>query len=181
MRCDEALERMLEAGPAELRGEADTGLAAHIAACDRCAAVAAAMLEEADAVDAALDEYAVGRPMGEAAGADAPTGHHTAADAAADAALAAVREEAAGAIPLAQPTAPWIRRAWVPLAAAAALAAVLVLRQAPAPLPMGAPPSDEPTVQPRVSVTPPADKGAAIMATENPNITIVWLYEREES
>lgn len=181
MRCDEALERMLEAEPAELRGETDTELAAHIAGCDRCAAVAAAMLEEADVVDAALDGYAVGRSMGEAAGADAPTRHHTAADAAAEAALAAAREEPAEAIPRAQRTAPWIRRAWIPLAAAAALAAVLVLRHAPAPLPTGTPTPDAPTVQPRVSITPPADKGAAIMATENPNITIVWLYEREGS
>ena len=60
MTCDEALDRMLEADPAELRGEAETGLARHIAGCHRCRAVAAAMLEETAAVDDALAGYAAG-------------------------------------------------------------------------------------------------------------------------
>lgn len=162
--CETALDRLLEAAPAELRGRADTELAAHIAGCHRCAAVAAAMLEELGAVDHALADYAT----------------HPTADAAADAALAAIRkEDGDGVVSLEGRR--WLRTAWVPLAAAAALAAVLVFGQddpfsGPG---VGTTSPPEPTLEPRVAVTPPADKGAAIMETENPNITIVWLYERE--
>jgi hypothetical protein len=215
--CDTALEQMLEAAPAELRGEADTDLARHIAGCRRCAAVAAAMVEELEAVDDALAEHATSGPTlaaesalaADAGAAGREADPYAAADAAADAALAAIRQDETrdivsldrrrrtapdGARPdrapaaAHAPTGPappgssrrWPRAAWVPLAAAAALAAVLVFNQDDpfsGPTDITSPP--EPTLEPRVAVTPPADKGAAIMETENPNITIVWLYERE--
>ncbi len=183
MTCETALDRMLEAGPAVLRGEDGGELARHIAGCPRCARVATAILADLEAVDRALADFADARD----------------ADAAADAALAAVRRQGDGdVVPLrsrpgtttgdasprhaggAGSRRAWTRRAWVPLAAAAALAAVLVLRQDEAPFPAGPAPA-APAIEPRVSVTPPADRGAAILETENPNITIVWLYEREES
>lgn len=215
--CETALDRMLEAAPAELRGRADTGLAAHIAGCHRCAAVAAAMLDGLGAVDDALAEYATGGPAfaaGSDPAADSATperdagphaGPHAAADAAADAALAAIRkEDGDGVVSLEgrrrtepdgdpatrEPTSGagahrrrWLRAAWVPLAAAAVLATVLVFgRDDPFTAPgTGTARPPEPVLEPRIAVTPPADKAAAIMETENPNITIVWLYEREES
>ena len=197
MRHDEALEGMLEAGPAELRGDGDTELARHIAGCDRCAAAAATILDELDAVDRAVAHLAADGP-GTAEATAAPSTHGE-ADAAVDAALAAIRTGRQGDVASLDPrrrtevdgepsargsTADadrsWLRAAWVPLAAAAALAAVLVFsRDDPfAGAPPGAPPP-EPTMEPRVSVTPPADRAAAIMETENPDITIVWLYQRE--
>jgi hypothetical protein len=187
MTCDMALERMLEAEPAALRGEDGSELARHIVGCDRCAAVAATLLDELDAVDAALADLAA-------------DGTDSAADAAADAALAAVRAGTSGDVPpldartrtphgarVPAATEPrngearrrWPRRAWVPLAAAAGLATVLVLAREDRPVPGPAP--ERPAIGARVSVVPPTDRGAAIMETANPNITIVWLYEREES
>ena len=194
MRCEVALDRMLEADPDELRGGAGTELSAHIAGCQRCAAAAAALRAELDTNDAAMAAFADPGP--------------DAADAAADAALAArVRQadRAAGAAPgrAEDPRVPagrpgrlrveevepvpvpgpgsWIRRSWIPLAAAAALAAVLVVT-GDDPFPVPDPGTQTETrVAPRVAVRPPADRGAAVMETENPNITIVWLYEREGS
>lgn len=177
MTCETALEQMLEAGPAALRGEDGGELARHVAECPRCARIAATLLRETGAVDRALDEWARATP----------------ADAAADVALAAAREDpGAGVVPLRHdrglgavevPGAhqwSWTRKAWVPLAAAAALAGVLFLGRDQGP---GASPSRAagPPVEPRVSVTPPSDRSAAIMETGNPDITIVWLYQKEGS
>jgi hypothetical protein len=177
MKCEIALERMLEAEPAVLRGEDVGELAEHVAGCARCARIAATLLEETDTVDRALGEWA-----GSAS-----------ADSAADTALAAVR--AAGregvvsprgdrdpgtAAAARAPRQTWVRRAWIPLAAAAALAGVLVTARNETPFPKATESAGTP-FEPRVSVTPPADRSAAIMETENPNITIVWLYEREGS
>lgn len=189
MTCEEALDRMLEADPGELPdgfAERDTygtdagataELEVHIRSCERCAAVARTLRSELDALDAGLDTLA-------------RDGAATAAaDAAADTALAAIRSDAGrDAMPLRGPDpaepkgrARWTRRAWVPLAAAAALAAVLIVGQQEQPLPPSDAMAQTETIDPRVSVVPPADRGAAIMETGNPNITIVWLYEREES
>lgn len=174
MRCETALERMLEAEPETLRGEGDGELVRHLAGCARCARIAATLVEESDAVDRALDEWA-----GEIS-----------ADATADAALAAIRatptdevappgfDQGSGAVGVRRVSRrTWMRRAWVPLAAAAALAGILFLTRHEMPFPPASG-SDGPAVEPRVSVTPPPDRNVAIMETENPNITIVWLYQR---
>lgn len=177
MRCETALERMLEAEPEALRGEGDGELVRHVAGCARCARIAATLLEATDAVDRALGDWAGAAP----------------ADAAADAALAAVRatrtdevvapdsDQGSGAVPVRRvPHRTWLRKAWVPLVAAAALAGVLFLARAEPHFPPASGPARTP-VEPRVSVTPPPDRSAAIMETGNPNITIVWLYQREGS
>ncbi|MDX1675813.1 MAG: hypothetical protein R3314_13550 [Longimicrobiales bacterium] len=204
MTCVEALDRMLEADPGELEaglaGIIDAGgateLAAHIRSCERCAAVARTLRSELEALDAGLAELARdGGPTdhGSASGGHAPRAEAggtdpDAADAAANAALAAAR---AGSEPDVVPLHPprgarpkgrgsWTRRAWIPLAAAAALAGILVVGQEQ-PLPPSDATAQTEAIDPRVSVVPPADRGAAIMETENPNITIVWLYETEGS
>lgn len=183
MRCETALERMLEAEPAELRGEVDTEMARHIAGCARCGAVAAAMLAEANALDAALGEYAA------ALAGTTDADRTAAARVAADAALTAIGpENGEETLPGRGPVSSrsrgrrWTRAAWLPLAAAAALAGVLVLGRGPGPFPTSVPTLPDPRPPaPAVSVRPPADRGTAIMETGNPDITIVWLYEREES
>lgn len=198
MTCEEWLDRILEADPKELRGKASTELARHIDGCPRCGPVAATILRELDAVDAALARYAEGRPLHATdpaadhdAGDRGRVDPHVAADAATDAALAAVRgtgRPAGAGAPTAPPrrtlTTRWTRAAWIPLAAAAALAAVMLLgRDDPF---AGTGPGPAPgeraiaaDLDPRVSVNPPTDRAAAIMETGNPDITIVWLYERE--
>ncbi|HUE77804.1 MAG TPA: hypothetical protein VMM83_07680 [Longimicrobiales bacterium] len=143
MKCQDALERMLEAEPSALKGDdtADPGLARHLRECARCRAVAEVLVEELDALDAGLDHVA--RPS-----------------------RAAPRRRVA---------------TWAPLAAAAVLAAVLLLGRdaGRTAIPDRGPDVD---VDPpaRVAVTLPADRGGAVMSTNNPKITVVWLYERSE-
>lgn len=165
MTCETALDRMMEAEPAELRGPGDTPLARHLQTCPRCGRVAAALVAELDALDAALDAYA-------AAGD---------AEAAADTALAAAPPRPAGR-EAPSPRSPWWRRSLrggVPLAAAAAVATLLLVGRGPDPEPSPAP-APVTSRSPRVAVEPPANRGAAVLETGNPNITIVWLYERED-
>lgn len=199
MTCDQSLARMMEADPHELRGEADTELAAHIRGCPRCARVAETLVAEVDAIDAVLEQYAAG-PLhtGAAAEDGGAIDPNVAADVAADTAIDAVlarQGPGSETVPLhrampgaetgqvepvpVRPPRSWIRRAWVPLTAAATLALVLML-PGDDPLPTnGSDPTAVAPIDPRVAVTPPADRNAAIMETENPNITIVWLYQRE--
>ena len=192
MTCDEALDRMLEADPGELTEDLDeidaremTELTVHIRSCGRCAAVARTLRSELRSLDTGLEALA----HDPARSAGSSSGAADAADAAADAALAAVRSDANSEVVAlhrsddngAKERPRWARRAWIPLAAAAALTGVLVIGQREQPLPPSDATARTEAIDPRVSVVPPADRGAAIMETGNPNITIVWLYEREES
>jgi hypothetical protein len=154
MNCDVALDRMLEAEPAELRAETRSGLSRHLGECQRCAAVAATLLAELDRLDDDLDAWA----------------RSADANAAVDAVLAAER-------PLDRRSA-WARHAWIPLAAAALIAGLLLVTPNG---PDRGTVAQRPRIQPEVTVRPPSDRGAVVMKTSNPKITIVWLYEREET
>ena len=162
MTCEDALDRMLEADPGNLSGgdAGDADLAAHLRECSRCAAVAAALSAELQALDRGLGELAAGSPRPEVPAGGAGTGGE------------------------ARPREPGRRRAsraWVPLAAAAILAAVLVLgRSGPDAPGEGPAPAAEGDFGPEVAVTLPADRRGAVMSTSNPRITVVWLYERSE-
>jgi hypothetical protein len=72
---------------------------------------------------------------------------------------------------------PW-RWAWVPLAAAAIVAGVLLFPESE---PEWNVPPEAPAFEPTVAVRIPADRSAAIMETANPDITIVWLFQKEET
>lgn len=166
MNCEQALDRMLEAEPAELSGTHDSPLSRHLRACTPCAAVAQTLRAELDAVDGALNVF--GR-----AG-DAST--------AADAALVAARTDPgppAGAEPSERRRAVRALRYWTPLAAAATLATVLFIGRGERDA--ARMPAAEVRAAPVVGVHPPADRSAAVLHTANPEITIVWLYEREGS
>ncbi|HUG42526.1 MAG TPA: hypothetical protein VMM12_18830 [Longimicrobiales bacterium] len=161
MRCEDALDRMLEAEPAALRGDAgaDLALAEHIGSCGRCGAVARALAAELAALDEGLERLAM-----RAGGGARPV----------------TTARPAGRV---RRTAP----IWAPLAAAAALAGVLVLgRQggapgsgAPGPTGQATPPTGSVEAA-TVAVTLPADRGGAVIRTANPGITVIWLYERSE-
>lgn len=157
MNCQAALDRILEADPALLRGgpSADDALAEHLRGCSRCRAVADALTRELATLDAGLGDLASSRAGDEE-----------------------VRRRPAPALP------PQAWR-WIPLAAAAALAAVLLLGRyggppdrAPAAADLAAEPGRGPEAT--VAVALPDDRGAAVMSTANPKITVVWLYERSE-
>lgn len=157
MTCQDALDRMMEADPAALAGgpTTDATLAEHLRECGRCRAVAAALSRELAALDAGLGDLA-----------SWPT---------------TAEEMQPRAAPAPVPRA-W---RWIPLAAAAALAALLLLARPGSPPPGSRAATGEAPVAGEsrpttVAVTLPADRGAAVMSTRNPKITVVWLYERSE-
>lgn len=176
MNCDTALDRMLEAEPSELRGDTGSTLGRHLAGCPRCRRVAGVLATAMESLDTTLATY------GEAGDADA----------AAEAALAAVRRaEPSPADPPSRrgrrtggpaPTPLLLSpRAWVPLAAAALVAVVLLADgDGPAPPAGEAGSTGRPeALAPRLAVAPPPGRSAAVLETRNPDITIIWLYQRE--
>lgn len=159
--CASFRELMLEAEPAELRGEGESPLARHVRNCPACARAAAVLLQETEHVDAFL--------------ADAPP---LDVDAVLARAGIAPRRAAPGTAPgrlgiRRFPT----RRVWVPLAAAAALAGLLLLR---GPEPTRVPATD---MAAREAPAPPlvealADQDVAVLPTNDPNITVVWIFTK---
>jgi hypothetical protein len=178
VNCRRALDEMLTADPSALRGTPGGDLARHLAGCPRCAAVADALAAETRALEAGLRAF----------------GHAGDPDAAARAALRAVgrghpsEEVGPGPDPetipglgRGSPARRWARRSWVPLAAAAVAAWLLVADPFETPTPGFDPTAAPRRPEPTVAVTPPSGAGAAIWETADPNITIVWLYEKEGS
>ena len=164
--CASFREQMLEAEPAELRGEGESPLARHVRDCPTCARAAALLLEETARLDAFL--------------ADAPPLDVEAVLARAGVATRgiATRGVAQQALPLrlgARRLQP--RRWWAPLAAAAALAGLLLFRapdltRTPSP---GAAARELPEL-PLVEAS--ADQDVAVMPTGNPDITVVWIFTK---
>lgn len=152
MNCTTALDLILEADPAELRGERPSELATHLRSCEQCRAAAARVLE---AERVLADVFASSAP-----GPSTP-----------EAVTAATREAA-------RRTAR--RRLWsrgVPLAAAAVLGGIAVLsRNRPPPplLPTAVAPSV--TATPGVLVQGPPGRGVAVLQTDNPDIVVIWFF-----
>lgn len=160
--CADFRAMILEAEPMDLRGEGDTELAVHVRGCPACARVAALVLDETARLDAYLGDTPV-------------------LDVEAVLARAALPAEAPEAVahrtlPVSKAYSFPGRRILVPLAAAAALAALLLMRgqeiRSPATSIASSP--AEPAVAPLVE--PIAGQGAAIMQTDDPEITVVWLF-----
>lgn len=172
IHCDECRELLLAAEPGVLRGElpaaagwADVGdgkrdeqLREHLRTCPRCASLAAALLAETAALDAALRRLSM------------------------EPARSGNREPgAAQARPALQREARTSRRriarwpALVPLAAAAVL---LVLWQPWVAVPRRLPPLAGPQEQvPATPVVNASGAGAvAVLRTNNPSITVVWTF-----
>lgn len=180
MRCDTAVERILEADREVLEGSAGSPLAGHLRECGDCAALARAVLEGEARLAGALGSIAPGRPVEEAL------------------------DEARGVVPVDSRRGsrrPARRRRWVavPLAAAAVAAALLLFPpstdRGPAVIDVGGRPSlshlpREPlAVRPRTApavgpIRPGAPAAPAatsfrsmsVMQSPDPNVTIVWLH-----
>jgi anti-sigma factor RsiW len=151
MTCAQALDRMLEADPAELHADAPGDLAAHLRGCDACRSAAGRIVE-------AQAELASGLAALAAAG---------------------VREEArvrpVGSAPSAVRR--WALRAALPLAAAASL--LLVLRRPSSPpdsARVAAAAIQRDMMHEEALVEPGPGQGVAVMATRDPAVTVVWLY-----
>lgn len=149
IECKSALERLLEADPAEMTGEGDSELVAHLRECERCTAIATRLLEGQAELAAALGEL---------------TPH-------------AGVEEALGRARVRRRQAARRRKVWrlvAPLAAAAAVAAVLLGR-----LPNGRMPGQvvslpAPRIEPLVQVA--ATQNVMVYETPDKSAKVVWFY-----
>ncbi len=152
MNCELALERMLEANPEELGERGDSDLAAHIAQCSRCRAVAAEILAGQELLAAGIRHV---ETMGDV-----------------DAMLPAIRRAAAQRMKRRR-----LARFAVPLAVAAALALLVVGDREPAALdtdPSVQLARSRLRAQQTVRLSP--NTNAIVFKTSNPKITVVWFY-----
>ena len=160
--CASVRDLMLEAEPASLAGHGDDPVATHLRTCASCAALARTVLAETASLDRFLSA----------------TGQVD-ATALVEAALGPVEPRSTGSSPesagepvLRRRIAPAFPRRWAALAAAAAVAGLLFVRGdrplpvKPIPGPQGPPPL--------VEAAP--GQNVAVLATGNPDITVLWFY-----
>jgi anti-sigma factor RsiW len=140
--------QMLTAEPTELQGIGHSDLARHLAGCERCGRIAAALLVAQRELTLAL----------------LPPGTDS-AQAARAAWRAAERRRARNR------AARWV----APLAVAAGLATVLLNRGSPPSVPESPPLRPEPVSQ-RLRVTAPPGRSVAVLETENSNVVVIWFY-----
>ena len=154
MECKSALELLLEAGPAELAGQGDSELAAHVRECERCGAVASRLLEGQEELAGALAELGPRTDVEEA--------------------LSIVRARRRGM--------GWRRYGWrlaTPLAAAAVLAVLLLAVLLLARLPNGRMPGEmvqlpAPPIEPAVEV--PLAQNVMVFETRDRSAKVIWFY-----
>jgi len=141
---------MLTAEPVELSGSTGSGLALHIATCASCRTQAALLLEAGSELARALD---------------AAAGHD--AVGAVRSALAAARRRRDAAQ----------RRAWtIPLAAAALLAGLLVIRYSGSSPAQPSAPAARPDAGRGITVAAPRGRNVAVLQTDNPNVVVIWFF-----
>jgi anti-sigma factor RsiW len=151
MSCHDWRQLILEADPAELRGEKDSALGRHLTSCPHCRV-------EADRVLAGQDQL---RDLLAAVRPRVPV-----EQALPDAVREAARRRRWWW---------WLRAA--PLAAAAGIAGVLLFSNGgPTPTPVAERP---PTMPPLVEAAPERD--VVVYQTDNPDIVVVWFYQSNGS
>lgn len=151
MNCDTARELLLTADPAELEGSTENPLADHLRSCTTCRAAAEQLLTAHRALRDALG-----------AGQSADT-----AELAVQAAVRSAERRRAAARRV---------RLGLPLAAAAVLAGVLMLRRTPEP-PLSPPVRDAGGVPARFAVSAPP--GRNVMVLQQPDtshVIVVWFF-----
>jgi hypothetical protein len=157
MKCSEAHSAMLEAELPSLEGAGDDPLALHISGCLACAEKARAIIQAETSLANALEE-AVPSPNLERV----------------------LQTAGVGGTPGAFPSSPArrfprglrARFTLLPLAAAAVLAALFLGR--PPALP--GPPYSPPRLSAGLDVQVPEGTDVAVLKTNNPAITVLWLY-----
>ncbi|MGE0439962.1 MAG: hypothetical protein AB7S39_05685 [Gemmatimonadales bacterium] len=152
MNCRDAREQLLDAEPADLRAGSDRPLAGHLVACERCRAIADGILDQTAALATGLGSLT---PRVEAATAIRAAGAE------------AARRRRQG-----------FRLTVAGLAAAAAVVLVAIsLRPATSPPP--GPAVQSPPFRPLVEAQ--ANQSVIVYQTANPDIVVVWLYQRKGS
>lgn len=151
MTCEAARELLLTADPGELEGRTGGPLLDHLRRCSACRAAAERMLAAQRELRQVLEAIPSSRPAAEAA---------------------------RGAIRSAEQRQTVARRVrfGVPLAAAAVLAGVLVLRRTPAP-PLTPPVRDATAVRARFSVTAPPGRNILVLQQpDTSHVIVVWFF-----
>lgn len=150
MTCATARTLMLTADPAELAGSTGSDLALHIATCASCRGHVALLLEAQSELARALDAPGDQDSLG-----------------AVRSALAIARRRRDDAR----------QRRWTfPLAAAAVLAGLVVIRLGGRAPVQPSPPAVPPAAGHRITVTPPRGRNVAVLQTDNPNVVIIWFF-----
>jgi hypothetical protein len=195
MTCTDVLTRLLEAEREELEGQGPSSVAVHVRECVRCRAVASQLLsdtrvlaaQQVAARDAATRSVrrAARRPVlwGGALAAAAGVAFFLMAGrrvpASSGVQAPALVHSNPGVVPAMNPASlvPMSRRAAVRATRLAEVAAATPVRfvasqELERPMPRGDASG--------VSVSPPAGTRAAVLATRNAGITVVWLYGRPQ-
>ena len=151
MTCTEALQAILEADLTDLEGQGESSLARHVRECPRCQEGAQAVLKEESALAQGLAE-AVASPE-----------------------LDVLLDQALG--PATQPKTLRFRPrrfglTLLPVAAAAAMV-VLFLGSEPQ---LPGDPYLPPEPVPGLGLEAPEGRNVAVLATNNPEITVLWFY-----
>lgn len=153
IECKTALERLLEADPAELSGGGESELAVHLRECDRCTAIAARLLAGQQELAGALGELG---PL---------TGVEN-----------ALRKARARSRQIARRRNAW--RAAAPLAAAAAVAAavaaVLLVGSPNGRMPGEIVSLPAPRVEPVVEMA--VAQNVMVFETEDQSARVIWFY-----
>ncbi len=157
MKCNEAMEGILKADLRELEGEGSTPLALHIRGCPSCRARAVAILRAEQALAQGLVK---GLPEPDYDQILRRAGESTPQE---DKILRIHRP-------------PWFRpgpwKTLVPMAAAAALVFLFLGREPTLPGPVYQPPPETPGLE----VDVPEGQSVAVLQTNNPDISVVWLF-----
>jgi hypothetical protein len=178
MTCDEVIATLLEADPQDLLPDPQTELGRHLTGCERCRRAARLVEDGSRELDAWLDRSGTHLPaldvesILERAGHPDPEANTTPLEAG-----SALHGRAASG---SSPSRLRARARWfLPLAAAAGLATILVTRQDPGALPgpdTATPAQEAPE---GLALDVPGGRNAAVLSTDNPDITIVWIYGGE--
>lgn len=150
--CADARALLLTAEPEELAGEGQGPLAEHLRQCADCRRTADRLLGAQRGLAAVLER------------------RETRLDPDQTARRALIAGRGTGR------ALSWRRAVrWVPLAAAAVVALVLLTREAPFP---AEPPAEEASAAPslEVDVRPVGTRTAAVFRTDDPNILVVWFF-----
>lgn len=152
LSCSQAREALLEADLAQLEGRSGDALAGHLGGCEKCSAMARMILDGE-------------RGLGEVIEALVPASDL-------DELLERAREEGPGIRSAIRRKLTWSARGVVPLAAAAALAALFLGRE---PVLPGDPVVPLATA-PGLGLEVPEGQNVAVLATNNPDITVLWFF-----
>lgn len=160
MTCEEALDLILEADPQSLEGRRDSPLAEHLGMCTRCQSTANVILEEEAQLSKAMTR-------------EAPRVDSLAILAAA---------EKRRVTPIGTPFLPprWrIRSRNLAMAGLASAAAVIALLLGKNPSLPGPEYSVPQVARTGLDLQVPDGRTAAVLETNNPDITVLWLFDGE--